>query len=89
MPFSPRRGPVPEWRRLSLEFGGSEDLVTPDRGPVVHVDDPAAPAEAIREVCTNLRAFPPDGLAAAARRLEGADAVVERLTGIHNTVCHK
>jgi len=66
--------------------GGSEELVTPQTGLVVPVDDHAALADAIQHICHNLDSYRPEEISAYAQSRFGDDTLVDHLTKIYESV---
>ncbi len=66
--------------------GGSEEMITPECGSVVPVDDPAALSQAIIDLCHNLDSYPSDKISAYAHSRFGEAVVVNRLTEIYESI---
>jgi glycosyltransferase involved in cell wall biosynthesis len=71
---------------VATRCGGPEDIVTPETGRLVPVDDDAALAAAVEEVCRNLARYRPEALSADAARRFGAATVVSQLTRIYEAM---
>jgi glycosyltransferase involved in cell wall biosynthesis len=71
---------------IVTKCGGPEEMVTPESGMVVPVDDADALAAAIRAVCRNLDAYTPENIAAYARSRFGEHVVVDQLTRIYESL---
>jgi len=71
---------------VATRCGGPEDILTPETGLLVPVDDPVALADAIARVCGNLDAYRPEEISEYAGRRFGHAAVTARLAEIYHGV---
>lgn len=71
---------------VATDCGGPRDIVTPETGRLVPVNDDAELGEAIHHVCSNRANFDPQRLSTFAQHRFGPDAVVDRLEEIYHRV---
>lgn len=71
---------------IATRSGGPEDIVTPETGCLVPVDDEIALAEAIAYVSSHLDCYQPEAIAAFAHSRFSYKAVVEQLAMIYDSI---